>query len=107
MATQDLSEGPRLTGVDAGGQGGSIGMVLLVALVLVGAAVGFLFIGRDHAQPYILFLLSALAVVGVFSLFAFAAGILRIPARRPATRWSRRWPTAPPTASWSPMRAAG
>jgi two-component system cell cycle sensor histidine kinase/response regulator CckA len=82
MATQDLSDGPRLpAAVEAGGQGGSIGMVLLVALLLVGAAVGFLVIGHDNAQPYILLLLSALAVVGVFSLFAGAAGILRIPGK--------------------------
>jgi two-component system cell cycle sensor histidine kinase/response regulator CckA len=82
MATQDLSDGPRLPeAVETGGHGGSIGLVLLVALVVVGAAVGFLLVGRDQAQPYILYLLSALAVVGVFSLFAGAAGILRLPAK--------------------------
>src|SRR6516165_11548075 len=82
MATQDLSDGPRLPeAVETGGHGGSIGLVLLVALVVVGAAVGFLLVGRDQAQPYILYLLSALAVVGVFSLFAGAAGILRLPGK--------------------------
>ncbi|MGA2124717.1 MAG: response regulator [Xanthobacteraceae bacterium] len=84
MATQDLSDGPRLAAVEAGGHGGSVGMVLLVALVLVGAAVGFLFVDRDHGQPYIVLLLAALAVVGVFSLFAAAAGILRIPGKEAA-----------------------
>src|SRR5215475_10244477 len=83
MATQDISEKPPVA-VDRNEQGGSIAMVLMVALVLVGAAVTFYFIGRSNAQPYILVLLSALAVVGVFSLFAGAAGILRIPGREAA-----------------------
>ncbi len=56
---------------------GSIGLVLAVAFVLVGAAVVFVLIGRDHAQPYIMAMLSALAVIGVFALFAGAAGLLR------------------------------
>src|SRR5229473_6385729 len=56
-------------------------MVLLVALGLIGAAVAFLLIGRNNAQPYILAFLSALAVTGVFSLFAGAAGILRLPGK--------------------------
>jgi two-component system cell cycle sensor histidine kinase/response regulator CckA len=83
MATQDISDKP-LAAVDRSEQGGSIAMVLMVALVLVGAAVAIYFIGRSNAQPYILVLLSALAVVGVFSLFAGAAGILRIPGREAA-----------------------
>jgi two-component system cell cycle sensor histidine kinase/response regulator CckA len=53
-------------------------MVLLVALALVGAAVGLLLIGRGNAGPYILALLAFLATVGVFSLFAVATGILRV-----------------------------
>jgi two-component system cell cycle sensor histidine kinase/response regulator CckA len=77
MATQDVSDGRRPPAVDRSDRGGSIGMVLGVALLLVGSVVAFLFIGRANAQPYILTLLSALAVVGVFSLFAVAAGMLR------------------------------
>src|SRR6266536_3134711 len=79
MATQDLSETPKL--VERGERAGSIGMVLLVALALIGAAVAFLLIGRNDARPYILAFLSALAVIGVFSLFAGAAGILRLPGK--------------------------
>jgi two-component system cell cycle sensor histidine kinase/response regulator CckA len=56
-------------------------MVLLVALALVGAAVGLLLIGRNNATPYILALLALLAMVGVFSLFALATDILRVGAR--------------------------
>src|SRR5581483_393667 len=59
-------------------RGGSIGLVLLVALVLVGAAIGFLFIGRGAADVYILSVLAALATFGVFALFAYASGILRL-----------------------------
>jgi len=81
MATQDLSEGERPAVVDrsqSGSRGGSIGMVLLVAIALVGAAVGLLLVGRGYAAPYILVLLAFLATVGVFSLFALATGILRV-----------------------------
>jgi two-component system cell cycle sensor histidine kinase/response regulator CckA len=81
MATQDMIEGRALRTLDSGQRSGSIGMVLLVALALVGAALGLLFIGRAQAESYILFLLSALAVVGIFSLFAGAAGILRVPGK--------------------------
>src|SRR5215470_11516701 len=80
MATQDLSEAPR-EAVDRSQRSGSIGMVLLVAMVLVGAAVALLFIGRTRAEPYIIGLLAVLAVIGVFSLFAIAAGILRMPGK--------------------------
>jgi two-component system, cell cycle sensor histidine kinase and response regulator CckA len=65
--------------------GGSIGLVLLIALVLVGAAVALMLIGRTHAEPYILVLLSVLATVGVFLMFALAAGILRMSGRETAS----------------------
>jgi two-component system cell cycle sensor histidine kinase/response regulator CckA len=88
MATQELSERPlserrlseRRVTLDRSETTprGSIGFVLLVALVLVGAAVVLLFLDRGRAEPYIVGLLAILATVGVFSLFAFATGILRI-----------------------------
>src|SRR5437588_10110252 len=78
MATQDLSEAQS---VDRSQRGGSIGMVLVVAVVLVSAAVALLVIGRGRAEPYILGLLAVLAVIGVFALFAIAAGILRMPGK--------------------------
>src|SRR5499433_2818001 len=67
--------------------GGSIGLVLLIALVLVGAAGALLFIGRARAEPYILALLAVLATLGVFMLFALAAGILRASGREAASPW--------------------
>ena len=60
---------------------GSIGMVLLVALALVAAAAGLIYVGRDYAENYILGLLAALGTVGVFALFALASGIMRLASR--------------------------
>jgi two-component system, cell cycle sensor histidine kinase and response regulator CckA len=74
--TDDLARAP-IDRTRATRGGGSIGLVLLVALLLVGAAAGLLFVGRANAEPYILALLAVLAMVGVFLLFALAAGILR------------------------------
>ena len=56
--------------------GGSMGLVLLVAIVLVTAGVALMLIGHSRAEPYILFLLAILAMFGVFVLFALAAGML-------------------------------
>ena len=56
---------------------GSILLVLLVAGAIIAAAVAFMTLGRSQAQPYILALLALLAMVGLFTLFAFAAGIVR------------------------------
>ena len=56
-----------------------------IALALVGAASALLFIGRAHAEPYILALLAVLAMVGVFLLFALAAGILRVSSQEAAS----------------------
>src|SRR5581483_1535069 len=59
-------------------RGGSILLVLLVAGAIVAVAVALSTIGRAQAQPYILGLLALLAMVGLFNLFAFAAGIIRL-----------------------------
>ena len=56
---------------------GSIGLLLLVAGLLVGAAVALGFIANEWAQLLILGLLVLLSIVGVFSLFALAVGQLR------------------------------
>jgi two-component system cell cycle sensor histidine kinase/response regulator CckA len=60
---------------------GSVGLVLLVALLLVAAAAGLIFVGPLYAETYILLLLAGLGVIGVLSLFALAAGIMRFAAR--------------------------
>ena len=64
----------------AAGRGGSIGLVLLVAALLVGAAAAIVLAGTGNAEPYILAFLAVLATIGVFSLFAFACGLLRVSA---------------------------
>src|SRR5271163_332889 len=62
------------------GRGGSIGLVLLVAALLVAAAAAIVLSGAGNAEPYILAFLAVLATIGVFSLFAFACGLLRVSA---------------------------
>lgn len=59
------------------GRRGSIVLVLLVAGGIVAVAIALMTLGRTQAQPYILGLLALLAMVGLFNLFAFAAGIIR------------------------------
>ncbi len=63
---------------DGARRGGSVLLVLAIAAAVVGAAIGFMWLGRAQAQPYILGLLALLAMVGLFALFAFAAGMVRL-----------------------------
>src|SRR5262249_34436948 len=72
MAREDASDRT------AGERRGSIALVLLVAVGLIGAAAGLMLVGRELAGPYVLARLAVLGMVGVFSLFATAAGILRV-----------------------------
>jgi hypothetical protein len=95
MASQDVSETYRPPAVDrshSGARGGNIGMVLLVAVALVGAAVGLLLIGRGNAGPYILALLALLA--------RWPPACSASPARTAPTRCCRRWSTRRPTGCW-------
>jgi two-component system cell cycle sensor histidine kinase/response regulator CckA len=55
---------------------GSVGLVVILALALAVAAVGLAMVSRQIAEPFVLAILAALAVVGVFCLFAGAVGIL-------------------------------
>ena len=84
MDTRDTSGASERAAIDRGShaaRGGSIGLVVVVALALVGAATGLLFVDRSVAGQYITALLAILASVGVFSLFALAADILRFPGK--------------------------
>jgi two-component system cell cycle sensor histidine kinase/response regulator CckA len=87
MTQQVLDDSVRvpMDRAQVGRGGGSIGLVLLIALILVGAAAGLVFIGRAKAEPYILALLALLAMAGVFLLFALAAGLLRMSSREAAS----------------------
>jgi len=64
-----------------GSRGGSVVMVLLVALFLIAAASGLVYVGRQYAETYILTLLAVLGSIGVFALFALASGIMSISGR--------------------------
>jgi two-component system, cell cycle sensor histidine kinase and response regulator CckA len=82
MAQQDVTREIARVALDrtrAGQHGGSVGLVLAIAILLVGAAATLVLIGRTgNAEPYVLAFLALLAMVGVFLLFALAAGILRV-----------------------------
>jgi two-component system, cell cycle sensor histidine kinase and response regulator CckA len=69
---------------------GSVIFVLLVAGVLVGAATGIVVLGRSNSEPFILGFLAVLATLGVFSLFALASGILRLPSAEAASPLIKR-----------------
>jgi two-component system cell cycle sensor histidine kinase/response regulator CckA len=84
MALADTGEAKARAAVDRTGSergGGSVGLVLLIALLLIGAAAGFVLVGREAAAPYITPMLGVLAMIGVFLLFALAAGMLRVTGR--------------------------
>ena len=66
----------------AAARGGSVILVLLIAAFLIAGAGGIGFLGRERGEPYILFFLAVLATIGVFGLFAFASGILRLSSAR-------------------------
>lgn len=67
--------------VDRSERGGNVGLVIALALLLVGAATIFAVLDRSSAEPFVLGLLGLLAVVGVFSLFAIAIGLVRLSSR--------------------------
>jgi two-component system, cell cycle sensor histidine kinase and response regulator CckA len=62
-------------------RGGSISMVLAIAVVLIAAAGGLIYVSRDYVEAYILALLAILGTIGVFALFSTAAGIMRFAGR--------------------------
>jgi two-component system cell cycle sensor histidine kinase/response regulator CckA len=62
----------RLTGV---------GRLIVLACGLVGAAIAFALMKPENAEPLVLGLLSLLAVIGVFTLFAGAIGLIRFGGR--------------------------
>ncbi|HXG79666.1 MAG TPA: PAS domain-containing protein [Methyloceanibacter sp.] len=61
---------------DAPARDGSVSLVIALALTLALAAVALAMVSREIAEPIVLAILAALAVVGVFCLFAGAVGIL-------------------------------
>ena len=81
---QDRSTGPGRQSFDksqSAPRSGSVGLVLLIALALIAAATGLIYIDRPYAGTYILALLALLGTIGVFALFAMASGIMQLASR--------------------------
>ncbi|MCE4224450.1 response regulator [Methylobacterium sp. C25] len=72
---------PGAASIDRSERPGRVGLLLMLAGLLVGAAVGLSFVATDQAQPLILGLLALLAMAGVFFLFALAIGALQLAGR--------------------------
>ncbi|WP_438344869.1 cell cycle histidine kinase CckA [Methylorubrum populi] len=69
---------PASGSIDRSERPGRVGLLLMLAGLLVGAAVGLSFVANEQAQPVILALLALLAMAGVFFLFALAIGALQL-----------------------------
>ena len=68
--------------IDRTERGGSITMLLVLAVGLVAVASIISTLPRQQAEPYVLGFLGLLSVVGVLALFAGATGLLRFTPRR-------------------------
>ncbi|MDB5569775.1 MAG: cckA [Hyphomicrobiales bacterium] len=64
--------------LDRTDRAGNPGLVLLIAIVLVGAAASFSFLPPEEAGRLTIALLALLAIVGVVGLFAFAVGFINL-----------------------------
>ena len=76
VSGQAAASGP--SSLDRSERPGRVGLLLMLAGLLVGAAVGLSFVANDQAQPLILGLLALLAMAGVFFLFALTIGALQL-----------------------------
>ncbi len=64
--------------IDRSDKPGRVGILLMIAGLLVGAAIALGFIANEWAQPLILALLAGLSFIGVFALFAYAIGLIQL-----------------------------
>src|ERR1700690_2325340 len=64
--------------IDRGAPVTGAGRLIILACSLVGVSIGFAIISPERSQPFILGLLAILAIIGVVTLFASAAGLIRI-----------------------------
>ncbi|MCA1299949.1 cell cycle histidine kinase CckA [Stappia indica] len=85
LQMNEMDSSSRSPVVDRPERGGNIGLLILLAVGIVSAAAAFAMMTRDQAEPYVLALLGVLAVIGVFSLFASAIGLLRFSMRAPVS----------------------
>src|SRR5689334_2147186 len=77
-AARGAQVGSALGGNPGVERSGSIALVLAVAIALVAALGAIMMLGGSNAEQYMVAFLAVLASIGVFSLFAFAGGILRL-----------------------------
>ncbi|MBB4301805.1 two-component system cell cycle sensor histidine kinase/response regulator CckA [Rhodobium orientis] len=77
MSRIDAAPSAREPIIDRTERTGNIGLLIFLAVALVTAAGAFAFMSREQAEPYVLALLGVLAVIGVFSLFAGAIGLIK------------------------------
>jgi two-component system, cell cycle sensor histidine kinase and response regulator CckA len=81
---QQVRKGQPVTGgaaIDRSDKPGSIGLLMLVAGTIVGAAIALGFLANEWAQPLILAFLALLSVIGVFCLFALSIGLIQFSGR--------------------------
>ena len=64
--------------IDRSERPGRVGLLLVLAGLLVGAAIGLSFVANEQAQSLIVWLLALLAMAGVFFLFALAIGAIQL-----------------------------
>jgi two-component system cell cycle sensor histidine kinase/response regulator CckA len=81
MSERASGPGPSEPIIDRSERLTGVGRLLVLACGLVGAALAFAILQRDSAEPFVLGLLGILAVIGVFTLFASAIGLLRFSGR--------------------------
>jgi two-component system, cell cycle sensor histidine kinase and response regulator CckA len=70
-----------LGGLDKSGKQGNAVLVLLIAVLLVGALVGSFYLSEDGRTHFTLWFLAALAAVGMLAMFLLAVGVLQIGGR--------------------------
>ena len=73
-----MSDTPISAAFDRTERTGSPGLVLLLAILLVGAAASFLLLPQAEARLLTIGILAFLAVVGMIALFAFAVGFVQL-----------------------------
>ncbi len=78
MSETQLSETEIPASQRSGRGQGSLLWLLVLAIALIGAAIMLSIMRREAAEPFVLYLLAGLSVVGVASLFAMALGLLQI-----------------------------